>query len=386
MFEIDLFNEEVIKFYFGKKIQKELPLEIEKPSRAKLMNYCLTLLARGKLKKDIPTLISIFDPHHKYENIEAAIKKVGADKFRPLQDFIIQKTTKPTDNSIKLLSILIDFQPRPFDEWRRLYDLKTSLLEDSKDYQHDDIKTDADIINNGEISEDKKNEEISPKETVVEVSKEEVFEETCEEDTTDLDKKNIILPSGSEQVSSQINENTPYEENIDNDEVISKHNEIQKPKSFISLSEEKVKPKSKWFFILFRNRHALRALGGTTFVIGLFISTYYLTPKQCMCWVGDHYIAVDCQNNNIKGEIIALDEQKLNEFKKITKPDTLTAKDVNQVWYSKINNNVEFFTAPGFHPIHGQRSLKVATEHIIEQYAIKGDAQIEKHSVKTFYK
>ena len=115
MFEIDLYNKEVIKAYLERKSAKELN-GIESMSRANLRNLLLRRLANGELKEDIATLNDIFNPFHKYHTLEGAIKK-EEDKFRPLQYFFTQKTNKPSDNAIKLLAILIDFQPRSMNEW-----------------------------------------------------------------------------------------------------------------------------------------------------------------------------------------------------------------------------------------------------------------------------
>jgi len=43
--------------------------------------------------------------------------------------------------------------------------------------------------------------------------------------------------------------------------------------------------------------------------------------------------------------------------------------DKNKVWYSKIDSEVEFFTKPGFHPLHKDKPLKPATSYIIEKYS-----------------
>lgn len=106
--------------------------------------------------------------------------------------------------------------------------------------------------------------------------------------------------------------------------------------------------------------------------IASVILFFALAPdaKQCMYWHEDRYVATHCAADESDGTLrIALNHEQLSNFRKITRADTLTLADVNKVWYSKINNVVEFFIAPGFHPVHRDRALKIASKHIIEQHA-----------------
>lgn len=109
--------------------------------------------------------------------------------------------------------------------------------------------------------------------------------------------------------------------------------------------------------------------------IAVYLLLTMLPAHECMYWNEDRYAAADCQEKISGANMIARDENLLKHFRKIMRPDTLTSDHVNKVWYSKIDNVVEFFTLPGFHPIHQDRSLKAATAHIIEQYAGKNDQQ-----------
>lgn len=95
------------------------------------------------------------------------------------------------------------------------------------------------------------------------------------------------------------------------------------------------------------------------------------SEPQCMYWHEDRYLAVDCAQDIAGANAIARDNHLLENFRKITNTDTLTLDHVNRVWYSKIDNVVEFFTAPGMHPVRPDRSLKAATAYIITEYAIQ---------------
>jgi hypothetical protein len=69
--------------------------------------------------------------------------------------------------------------------------------------------------------------------------------------------------------------------------------------------------------------------------------------------------------------VIALDVEKLNHLMRITEPDTLTEHSLGKIWYSKINGNVEFFTAEGFHPEYPDRKLRPVTPSILAKYGDK---------------
>ncbi|MBC7653948.1 MAG: hypothetical protein H7098_05665 [Oligoflexus sp.] len=98
------------------------------------------------------------------------------------------------------------------------------------------------------------------------------------------------------------------------------------------------------------------------------------TNQNCMYWTKDHFKMIDCERNNLNVQTIAYDEIKFNDQKKITRIDTLTDACIGKIWYSKIDNNIEFFTAAGMHPEHIENSLKLITKHIYEKYIKKKDS------------
>jgi len=97
-------------------------------------------------------------------------------------------------------------------------------------------------------------------------------------------------------------------------------------------------------------------------------------PKDCLQWNTDHYEAVSCKGAKIESlyeaRIIEWNAELLT-FRKLA-VTTKTRFFINgkpAVWYSKDNNVVEFFNAPGVHPITGE-SLKPVTRHIVETYGL----------------
>ena len=108
-------------------------------------------------------------------------------------------------------------------------------------------------------------------------------------------------------------------------------------------------------------------------LIGLGLVTFLLmkifSVKQCMYWAGDHYEAIDCNRQIFGVQSIALDTMKLNHFKKITKPDTMTIYSIGKVWYIKGEGpKPECFTADGMHHLYPGRDLKPLTLTILRRY------------------
>jgi hypothetical protein len=103
---------------------------------------------------------------------------------------------------------------------------------------------------------------------------------------------------------------------------------------------------------------------------GSYLFWGHSDKEGCMVWVGDRYKQVSCNQKQGDAMVMALDTSKLVHFKKITRQDTITARAVGRVWYSKIDNNVEFFTADGYHPVHVERHLKPLSLYMLNKYII----------------
>ncbi|WP_342327682.1 hypothetical protein [Pedobacter sp. FW305-3-2-15-E-R2A2] len=100
----------------------------------------------------------------------------------------------------------------------------------------------------------------------------------------------------------------------------------------------------------------------------LFLLLKMPPKKQCMYWSGDRYEAVDCNQQLFGVQSIALDTFKLNHFKKITKPDTMTAYSVGKVWCVQIGDVPDCFTTDGNHPLYPGRELKKLSLPILRKY------------------
>ncbi|KUJ49764.1 hypothetical protein [Chryseobacterium sp. JAH] len=110
--------------------------------------------------------------------------------------------------------------------------------------------------------------------------------------------------------------------------------------------------------------------------IGLFLTAGsfahfngYFQKKDHMYWNGEEYRLTVAADLNPKHDVIPLDSVRFKYFRKITRPDTLDIDNgMENVWYSKYQNKVEFFTMDGVNP-DNQKELKPVSERIILKYA-----------------
>ncbi|MET4141091.1 hypothetical protein [Pedobacter sp. UYP1] len=101
---------------------------------------------------------------------------------------------------------------------------------------------------------------------------------------------------------------------------------------------------------------------------------FYDTNTQCMYWNGDEYQSVTC-DQNIEGiHVIPKDASRLKQLKRIKNIAEITREDIGKVHYSKVNGQVEFYTAGGENPTDSRKRLLPLSEHMFIEY-IEGNKQ-----------
>lgn len=136
----------------------------------------------------------------------------------------------------------------------------------------------------------------------------------------------------------------------------------QNSKGKISIDVKTVGKKKNWKVI---------AIVSLIVVVGLILglSDKNMEPN-CMVWKTDHYEKADC-TVSYKENVVPLDKVRLKNFRKV--PGKLTTIFFDEItnepliWYYKSANEIEYFTAPGLHPVNG-KTLKAITEHIVNEY------------------
>lgn len=111
--------------------------------------------------------------------------------------------------------------------------------------------------------------------------------------------------------------------------------------------------------------------------IGAFVAAFvaiiiayfsFSNNKKCMYWTGDRYVAIDCSARIPNTIILDLDVRKIAHFRRITRPDTLTKKDIGRVWRSKRSGKVSFFTDSGSNPVDTNLRLLPLTTYMLDKW------------------
>jgi hypothetical protein len=370
MFEIDRYNREVLEAFQEIKDQEKLAM-LQRATRANLMKECIRRLDKGELDRDLADLTKIFGSDGTRENLRKAIRKAGSDRFRPVQDFFQKRTSKPTDNITTLLAIFIDFEPRPYDYWRELRQVVNEEAEKDKDILTKENSDDHDSV-------------VESNTTYLEGSSEGLTNEIIDNHVqkqhlngADIDKAYKEPPISAEnefqssKVDGSIDETSDIlkdepSESVDLGLANSKGTDhLSDPNKRTNQQENQIKKFGVSFLKTGKKRNFL--LGGAGILTCATLAMLISDPdKDCMCWNGEQYIQVSCQDKTQRYQVIGLDQNKLDNFQKIMKLDTVRLEDIDHIWYSKIDNEYEFFTAPGRHPIAQTRSLKATTKYIWE--------------------
>lgn len=411
MSTFDKFKKAVREAYLEKKSLEVLPDELNTPSPANLREYSLIRLHDQLSQDDINVFKNYFSRQNKDESIETAIKYANLGKLRSLQNFIIGETLAPSERIVKMVAILIDFPKRPYKSADWIETNISSDLDESNLYEEDDVTQAMKQENEPGILEEPKDceETVTFPEGQIKYEEELVNPDTLVIHNGDTEGKAVdIVDTVSTLVSKQpVDKDSPIIKdqgkysNVDNgkaeDTPLSGDNlfgtkglygestgdnklSTSSDGSAGDSSVEKFHNPMKNSFFLPNRRTTYLSAGAV--IIATVIGIYYWANKECMCWNGIRYIEVECRDNKQPNQIIGLNEDKLHNFEKIMEPDTLSKADVGKVWYSKIDNEVEFFTHAGHHPVHNKKSLKAATEHIINTWAGRKSVNLDNKSIE----
>lgn len=108
--------------------------------------------------------------------------------------------------------------------------------------------------------------------------------------------------------------------------------------------------------------------------VGYGLKNTFFPDNNCMVWVKDHYEAADYDAVKANAEVVVLNQEVLDNFKKVVVCDTTTFFKNGKplFWYAKepTKNEVECFNQPGLHPETG-KTLKPITEYIVDKYIRK---------------
>jgi hypothetical protein len=109
---------------------------------------------------------------------------------------------------------------------------------------------------------------------------------------------------------------------------------------------------------------------------GYLVSKSNPPSKQCMYWAVDHFERVSCSEPKSGRFFVDLDSARI-KLRLITRPDTITYRSIGKVWYLKKNNQVEYFTDSGRHPVHLTSRLKPISARIIDSHILKHNRKVD---------
>lgn len=111
--------------------------------------------------------------------------------------------------------------------------------------------------------------------------------------------------------------------------------------------------------------------------ISIFVkqpNSHVSPTNKCMAWADTLYVEVSCTNQPYSPygtDVEPLDSIKLKNFKKVEVNAAypfFTEDGKPLIWYYKNKDEkIEYYTAPGLHPVNGE-TLRKITEDIIQKY------------------
>lgn len=316
----------VLKDYKEKMAAGSLSLGFPHPTPAKLRDACLEVLESRFDKKDEPFLRKYFKVGTS-NDFSQAVWQLGINKFKKISNFLNDSSSSTHALNIELLAWLIDYKERPYKpDYARMYETR-----DTKE---------AAVSNNSSLSN--------------------------------------TLPASNEPARIHPIQplRTLFQEQ--NEEPHLAHPQKDEPAAVGLSPKPETQPLNRKSF--FRKRYValflLLPIGGV-----LWLLTHQQKQEsshavvhplaglnQCVIWTEDHYQPVACASHLLNKNVPALDPSTVAALKLITQPDTITKNGIGHVWYIKINGQMEYYTAGGFHPIQSDRRLKPLTLYTYNKY------------------
>jgi hypothetical protein len=312
------YKKKVFSTYERMREEGTLSLVLSHPTSAKLREECIRVYDERYNSNDQSILTTFFSSFNSENDHRQIIANTDPDEFKPLVNFLKRKTGKTDNKNIELLAWLINFHPRP-----------STLFYKS-------IKTNTAAQNH--LSTNIPSEEKGPLEINI----------------------SNFISSSSDGSENDISDRHKGSTNSDES--------LIPRKIFDYGAKEKAIYSSKSFLVF----------GAFLLLVG--IGTYFLwkqhhnasrnplVDERCMVWTGDHYEPVNCDEKVENKLKLPLQFLKLEGFRKIESPDTLTKSSLGKVWYSNIAGKHEFFTDSGKHPVDTIRRLRPLTKYILANH------------------
>lgn len=109
-----------IMAYYKKKVaENSMTSNLSHPTSAKLKQECGRVCETRFKRNDLKTLNDFLGKGVDQAECLKTIQKFETDKFKPLVNYLLGRTAKTDEKNIELLAWLFDFEPRPFENWKK---------------------------------------------------------------------------------------------------------------------------------------------------------------------------------------------------------------------------------------------------------------------------
>lgn len=317
----------VMQAYERKKVNNTLPYGLMYLTPAKLRDECVKRCTKDVTRQDEKVIRDFCGDLNESRNCHVIIQRCDTDKFRPLVNYLKGKSENTDVKNIELLAWLIDFPGRPWEL--------------GKNFPADEGINEASVLNDASLAA---GDQVTASDFLV----------NPPEAESDKPAANPAIP-----------ENPIIPGWIDD----SMGKERLGIRTVGTNNQKKIGGKST---------KTLAAVVMLSLALGTGTMWLWkdknqmLNSRDCMYWHEDHYEPIPCNQKVPDAMLIALDTMKLKNFRKITRPDTITYQAIGKVWYSKINGKIEYYTSGGAHPVVFGRQLKPITAYIIDKYILTG--------------
>ena len=146
----DSYQRDVLAKYKNEK-GGEMSVYLTQPTPSQIKEACLALLEKRKSKNDQKILNRFFQFENE-ENRSREIQNFDGDKFKPIVNFLKGGVKKTRVKNIELISWLIDFEPRPCQEYLKTDNLDSEVNDSKPEIEHEPEGSD---INNADKLEEK---------------------------------------------------------------------------------------------------------------------------------------------------------------------------------------------------------------------------------------
>ena len=110
------------------------------PSPAQLRNFCLLLLENNLTKSD-EEIFRVFFQVPDGGALRRAVENFEIEKFKAIGNFLKGKSGRPNAVSLNLISILVDYQPRPFNKYLKTNSNTITEIETGRNNDFQGIRT-----------------------------------------------------------------------------------------------------------------------------------------------------------------------------------------------------------------------------------------------------